>query len=57
MIKKWVRTPQVAMTAILCLAALELYALNQHIDGAMFGAITAAIAGIAGYATRPKKEP
>ena len=41
---KW--TPIVAM---LCIAGLEALALIRGIDGALFGIVVAAIAGLGGY--------
>ena len=38
-----------AMTAIIALAALEGVALATHTDGAMFGIVIAAIAGLGGF--------
>ena len=38
-----------AMTAIIALAALEGVALATHTDGAMFGVVITAIAGLGGY--------
>lgn len=35
--------------AILCITALEVVALTQGIDGAIFGVAIAAIAGLGGY--------
>lgn len=41
---KW--TPIVAMV---CIAALEVVALLQGINGAVFGIVVAALAGLGGY--------
>jgi len=37
------------MTAIICLALLEGWALYNGIDGTLFGIVIAAIAGLAGW--------
>lgn len=41
---KW--TP---MVAIICIAGLEALALLRGIDGAVFGIVVAALAGLGGY--------
>jgi len=38
-----------AITAIACLTTLEIVALVQGVDGALFGIVIAAIAGLGGY--------
>jgi len=37
------------IVAILCITALEVVALAQGVDGAVFGVVIAAIAGLGGY--------
>jgi len=37
------------IVAILCITALEVVALTQGVDGAVFGVVIAAIAGLGGY--------
>ncbi len=44
--------PIVAVAAILCLTAIEVAAIQAHIDGAYMAAVVAAIAGIAGFAVQ-----
>ena len=41
---KW--TPIIAMV---CIVALEIVALVKGLDGAMFGVVIAAVAGLGGY--------
>ena len=45
-----------AAIGLMCLAWLETLAVIQNIDGAMFGAVIAAIALIVGYAFGVKSE-
>ncbi len=44
----------VGIVAIVALAALEGLAIWKGIDGAYLAAVTALIAGIAGYSVQPK---
>lgn len=39
----------VLITAIICLAGLEIFAMSKGIDGYLFSLIAIAIAGIAGF--------
>jgi len=39
----------IALVAMICITALELVALICNIDGAFFGVVVAAIAGLGGY--------
>ncbi len=41
---KW--TPIIAMV---CITGLEAFAINQGVDGAVFGIVIAALAGLGGY--------
>ena len=41
---KW--TPVIAM---LCIAGLEAFAISQGVNGAVFGIVIAALAGLGGY--------
>lgn len=43
----------IAMTAIICLTTIEIYALYQGIDGLLFTIVVAIIAGIAGFEAKP----
>jgi len=40
---------RVAITAIVCIAGIEVFALHQGFDGALIALVLAAIAGIAGF--------
>jgi len=42
--------------AILCIAGLEIVAITQGIDGATFGLVIAAIAGLAGWEAKVVKD-
>lgn len=42
----------VPCVAIACIAAVEVFALSQGIDGALLGVAIAAIAGLGGYELR-----
>ena len=42
--------------AILCISILEVCAMVQGIDGAMFGVAIAAISGLAGYQVKAVKD-
>lgn len=44
----------ISATAILVIGGLEAIALLKNIDGALFGLVIAAIAGIAGYQVKAK---
>ena len=48
---KW--TPIVAM---ICIAGLEVIALLKGVDGAVFGIVVAAIAGLGGYEIKVIRE-
>uniref|UniRef100_A0A6M3XWJ4 Holin n=1 Tax=viral metagenome TaxID=1070528 RepID=A0A6M3XWJ4_9ZZZZ len=48
---KW--TP---IAAIICLAGLEVVAMLKGIDGALFGIVVAAIAGLGGYEIKVLKD-
>ena len=48
---KW--TP---IVAIVCIAALEVIALLQGINGAVFGIVIAALAGLGGYEIKVLQE-
>lgn len=48
--------PWVAAVAVLTIGLLEWQALAHGVDGGLFAATTALIAGIAGYAVQSKKE-
>lgn len=43
---------RIAITAIICLTVLEVYAMFQGINGTLFAGIVAVIAGLAGYKLR-----
>lgn len=51
-----VQNPWVAAVAIIILGALQIVALQQGIDGALYGLVVAAIAGIAGYSLQRLRE-
>jgi len=44
------------IVAIICIAALEVIAITQGIDGATFGLVVAAIAGLAGWQAKNIKD-
>lgn len=44
-----IQNPFIAVVAIVTLGGMEIVALQRGIDGALFGIVVAAIAGIAGY--------
>ncbi len=46
-------TPIVAM---ICIASLEVLALVKGIDGALFGIVVAALAGLGGYEVKVLRE-
>lgn len=48
------RNPITGVIAIVCLTVLEIVAIQHQINGSLFSLVTAAIAGIAGYAVQPK---
>lgn len=50
-----VRNPYVAAVAIVAIAGLEAVALMRDVDGTLLAAVTAIIAGIAGYAVQPPR--
>jgi len=41
---KWI-----PLTAMLCITGLEALAITQGVDGAVFGIVIAALAGLGGY--------
>ncbi len=43
------KTKNIVLTAILCIAVLEAIALFRGLDGAYFGLVIAAVSGLAGY--------
>ena len=45
---------RIIITALICLTILEIFALMNDIDGAMFMAIVVIIAGIAGFEVKDK---
>ena len=47
---------KIAILGILAIFALEMFALSQGVNGAMFAAATAGIGAISGYVIRPRKQ-
>jgi len=45
----------VVITAILCITALELYAMHQQVDGYLFSLAVIVVAGLAGFKVRDIK--
>jgi len=43
----------ITITVILCITAIELYALHLGINGVMLAAVIAILAGIAGFEVKP----
>lgn len=43
------KTKDIVITAILCIALLEAIAIFKGLDGAYFGLVIAAVSGLAGY--------
>lgn len=39
----------IPIMAMLCISGLEAFAISQGIDGAVFGIVIAALAGLGGY--------
>jgi len=51
------REPKVIITAIICIAILEIIALLKGIDGTYFSLVLAVIGGLAGYGIKSIKKP